>query len=91
MFRERKLEHLGVTVRVCGYQPQGVPSIGDTPSPKNSISLDSHPTALYLGRLGPPGLLSKRPPKTIKQASKTNYLPGSNSSRRDFTSLTASR
>lgn len=52
MFRERKLEHLGVTVRVCGYQPQGVPSIGDTPSPKNSNIAGFTPHGTLSGTFG---------------------------------------
>jgi hypothetical protein len=64
VFRERRLEHLGVTVRVCGYQPQGVPSTGDTPSPKNSTIAGFTPPRTLSGILwGPPGLLSKRPPR----------------------------
>ena len=41
MFHERKLEHLGVTVRVCGYQPQGVPSLRGHPLPQKIEPLDS--------------------------------------------------
>jgi NADPH:quinone reductase-like Zn-dependent oxidoreductase len=38
VFHERKLEYLGVTVRACGYQPQGVPSLKGTPPPKNLVT-----------------------------------------------------
>ena len=37
MFHERKLEYLGVTIRACGYQPQGVPSLKGTPPPRNKL------------------------------------------------------
>ena len=57
VFHERKLEHLGVTVRVCGYQPQGCPlHQGDTPSPKNSTISWIHTQRHSIwDRLGPRG------------------------------------
>ena len=41
MFHERKLELIGFTVRVCGYQPQGVPESGTPPPPENQFHLNS--------------------------------------------------
>jgi NADPH:quinone reductase-like Zn-dependent oxidoreductase len=59
VFDERKLEHLDVTVRVCGYQPQGVPSLRGHPLPQKIEPLDS--------QLGGTQLLSFMAVKKIKR------------------------
>ncbi len=63
MFHERKLEHLGVTVRVCGYQPQGVPSIRGHPLPQKLNYRWIH-TPPYLDRLGATAVVVQTSSKT---------------------------
>ena len=75
MFHERKLEHLGVTVRVCGYQPQGVPSIRGHPLPQKLNYCWIHtPARSIWDRLGATRLLSKRPPRPPTKAAKQDKL-----------------
>ena len=64
MFHERKLEHLGVTVRVCGYQPQGVPSIRGHPLPQKLNYRWIHtPPGSFGGHRGCcPNVLQDHPP-----------------------------